>query len=183
MKRIGWTIARSWIRLRSGRNPPRQLPDPVWYFAFGSNMDERLFRERRHMTPIESKVARLDGYRLCFTVAGGRRPGASAPANIRPAPGEAVYGVLYLLPLRKYARLDASEGRLYAYLDVDVVDASDVKVHARSYIGPANAPEGLPSQAYLKIVRAAARERGLPAQYIAFLEGIEPREESKHGAA
>ncbi len=176
-------MARFWIRLRSGRNPPRRLPDPVWYFAFGSNMNERLFRERRHMTPIESKVARLDGYRLCFTVAGGRRPGASAPANIRAAPGQAVYGVLYLLPLRKFARLDASEGRQYAYLEVDVVEASGAKIRAMSYIGPADAPEGRPSRAYLEIVRAAARERGLPAQYIAFLERIEPREESKRGAA
>ncbi len=100
-----------------GAQSPGHLPDPVWYFAFGSNMNERLFRKRRHMTPIESKVARLDGYRLCFTVAGGRRPGASAPANIRPAPGEAVYCVLYLPPLRKFARLDASEGRQYAYLE------------------------------------------------------------------
>jgi len=183
MNRFVWAMARFWIRLCSGRNPPRHLPDPVWYFAFGSNMNERLFHERRHITPIESKVGRLDGYRLCFTVAGGRRPGTSAPANIRPAPGEAVYGVLYLLPLRKIARLDASEGRQYAYLEVGVIDASGLEVRAMSYIGPAGAPEGRPSPAYLKIVRAAARERGLPAEYIAFLEGIEPREESRRGAA
>ena len=183
MNRFVWTMARFWITLRSGRNPPRDLPDPLWYFTFGSNMNERLFRERRHMTPLESKVARLDGYRLCFTVAGGRRPGASAPANIRPAPGEAVYGVLYLLALRKFVRLDASEGRQYAYLEVDVIDASGAKVRARSYIGPADAPDGRPSQAYLEILRAAARERGLPAETIAFLEGIEPREEAKRGAA
>ncbi|MBI2753765.1 MAG: gamma-glutamylcyclotransferase [Betaproteobacteria bacterium] len=183
MNRFVWAMARLWIRLRSGRNPPLNLPDPVWYFAYGSNMNERLFRERRHMTPIESKVARLDGYRLCFTVAGGRRPGSSAPANIRPAPGDAVYGVLYLLPLRKFTRLDASEGRQYAYLEVGVRDASGAEIRAMSYIGPAGAPDGRPSRAYLEIVRAAARERGLPAETIAFLGGIEPREESNRGAA
>ncbi len=59
-------------------------------------MNERLFRERRHMTSIETRTARLDGFRLCFTVAGGRRPGVSAPANIKQAPGAAVHGVLYL---------------------------------------------------------------------------------------
>lgn len=183
MHRFVWATARLWIRLRSGRNPPRHLPDPVWYFTFGSNMNERLFRERRHMTPIETKVARLDHYRLCFTVAGGHRPGASAPANLRPARGEAVYGVLYLLPLRKFARLDASEGRQYEYLEVDVIDASGAEVRARSYIGPADAPEGRPSRAYMEIVRTAARERGLPVEYIALLDGIEPREESKRDAA
>ena len=52
-----------------GRVPPPGVPDPVWYFACGSNMSERLFRERRHMTPIETRIGRLAGHRLCFTVA------------------------------------------------------------------------------------------------------------------
>ena len=123
VNRFVWTMARFWIRLRSGRNSPRHLPDPVWYFTFGSNMNERLFRERRHMTPIESKVARLDGYRLCFTVAGGRRPGASAPANIRPAPGAAVYGVLYLLALRKFGfeATTTDTSGIFADREVDAV--------------------------------------------------------------
>jgi len=125
---LTWHVARWWVWLRRGRMPALGLPDPAWYFAYGSNMNERLFRERRHMTPIETRTARLDSFRLCFTVVGGRRPGVSAPANIKPAPGAAVHGVLYLLPLRKFARLDASEGRQYAYLEVAVVDASGVKV-------------------------------------------------------
>src|SRR5262249_54346125 len=58
-----WQLLRFWIRLRRGRLPPWSLPDPIWYFAYGSNMNERLFRERRHMTPIETRPARLDGYR------------------------------------------------------------------------------------------------------------------------
>jgi hypothetical protein len=88
----------------------------VWYFAYGSNMNERLFLELRHMTPIETRIGRLKDHRLCFSVGGGARPGISAPANIANDPGGTVHGVLYLLSLRKFVRLDASEGRQYAYL-------------------------------------------------------------------
>jgi cation transport regulator ChaC len=143
------------------------MPDPIWYFAYGSNMNERIFRERRHMTPIETRTARLDGYRLRFAVAGrrkssllaplvdfvhridqlaagGRKPGLSAPADIAETPGERVWGVLYLLPLRKFARLDASEGRQYTYLWVHVEEKGGQTVRALTYHVPNPAPEGPP---------------------------------------
>jgi cation transport regulator ChaC len=178
--------------------PPADLDGPVWYFAFGSNMNERLFRERRHMTPIETRIARLDGYRLRFAVAGrrssgasarfveliqgidqvaagGRQPGVSAPADIVEAPGDHVWGVLYLLPFRNFVRLDASEGRQYAYLWVDVEDQDGRTVHALTYRVPYPAPEGRPSRGYLELIRTAARERGMPESYVAFLNRVEPR--------
>ena len=199
MNQVAWAVLRLWIRLRCGRLPPTSFRGPVWYFAYGSNMNERLFRERRHMAPIETRVARLDGYRLRFAVAGnpasprlaplvgfvqgmdqlaagGRRPGLSAPADIAEAPGDCVWGVLYLLPLLKFARLDASEGRQYAYLWVNVVDGDGQTVHALTYHVPYPAPEGRPSRGYLSLIREAARQRELPTDYIAFLDRIEARE-------
>lgn len=152
------------------------MPDPVWYFAFGSNMNERLFRERRHMTPIETRIGWLVGYRLCFTVGGGMRPGISAPANIVEAPGQTVHGVLYLLPLRKFARLDASEGRQYAYLWTQVEEAAGTRIPAVTYKVPWPASEGRPGPGYLKLIHEAARQRGLPADYVAFLDAVEARE-------
>lgn len=155
--------------------PPAQLPDPIWYFAYGSNMNERLFRDRRHMTLLESRVGRLPDYRLAFTVAGGMRPGVSAPANIVKAPGNAVYGVLYLLPLHKFARLDNSEGKQYAYLWTDVIDHAGNRLHAVTYAVPHETREGKPGTRYLEVIREAARQRGFPAGYIAFLDRIEAR--------
>ena len=168
-----WAICRLWVRFRRGRVPPPSVPDPVWYFAYGSNMNERLFRERRHMTPIETRIGRLENHRLCFTVAGGRRPGISAPANIAEAPGQCIYGILYLLPLRKFVRLDASEGRQYAYLWADVADESGSVMRAVTYKVAYSAPEGRPSLPYLNLVREAARQRELPADYVAFLDQVE----------
>jgi len=171
-----WRLCRLWVRVRRGRALPPRLCDPVWYFAYGSNMNERLFRERRHMTPIETRIGRLEGHRLCFSVAGGRRPGVSAPANIADDPGGTVHGVLYLLPLRKFVRLDASEGRQYAYLWTEVEDAVGAMIPAVTYKASPAAPEGQPSLAYMNIIRAAARQRGLPDRYVAFLDGTEHAE-------
>ncbi|PZR70327.1 MAG: hypothetical protein DI537_48930 [Stutzerimonas stutzeri] len=176
MNRVVWAVLRRWIRYRRGRMPPAKVPDPVWYFAYGSNMNERLFRERRHMKWLESRVGRLDGYRLVFTSAGGMRPGVSAPANIVAAPGSVVYGALYLLPLRKFARLDNSEGKQYDYLWTEAEDLAGNRLPVVTYKVPHAAPEGRPGSQYLNLIREAVRQRGLPADYIAFLDSIEARE-------
>ncbi len=169
MNTMSWSVLRLWIRLRRGRRSPVSVPDPVWYFAFGSNMNERLFRDRRHMTPIAARIGRLNNHRLCFTVAGGRWPGISAPANIADDPGGVVHGVLYLLPLRKFVRLDASEGRQYAYLRAEAEDESGTPIPVVTFKVPAAAPEGRPSLPYLDLLREAARQarpaggvRGVP---------------------
>ena len=176
MNRLIWPFVRQVIHYRRGRLPPARLPDSIWYFAYGSNMNERLFRDRRHMIWLEMRVGQLRGYRLAFTVAGGMRPGASAPANIIEAPGETVHGVLYLLPLRKFARLDNSEGKQYAYLWTEAEDAAGNRVPVLTYTVPHAAPEGRPGLRYLTLIREAARQHGLPADYVAFLDGVEARE-------
>jgi cation transport regulator ChaC len=176
MNLLVWNALRIWVRGRCGRWPPPMLSDPICYFAYGSNMNERLFRERRHMVWREVRIGRLDGHRLAFTIAGGMRPGVSAPANIVAAGGESVWGVLYLLPLRKFACLDASEGRQYDYLWTDVEDATGNRLRVVTYKVPGAAPEGRPGKGYLNLIREAARRRGLPPAYIAFLDHVEARE-------
>jgi cation transport regulator ChaC len=173
MNRLLWALVRPLIYLRRGRIPPASLDGPIWYFAYGSNMNERLFRDQRHMVWQDARVGRLDGYRLVFSRAGGRHPGQSAPANIVEDPSGAVHGVLYLLPLRKFARLDNSEGRQYVYLWVDVEDAEGNRIPAVTYKVPGVVPEGRPSRVYLDLVRDAARQRGLPADHVALLERTE----------
>ena len=176
MNRLLWLAVRPVIRLRRGRVPPASLAGPVWYFAYGSNMNERLFRDRRHMVWLQTRIGRLDGFRLVFTVAGGHRPGVSAPANIVEAPGESVFGVLYQLPLHKFARLDNSEGRQYRYLWSEVEDSEGHRVAAVTYRVAHAAAQGRPSRSYLNLIREAARQRGLPANYTARLDDVEVRE-------
>lgn len=175
MNRLIWSALRRWLYLRRRRMLPAGLEGPVWYFAVGSNMNERLFRERRHMTWLDRRVGCLEGYRLVFTVAGGRRPGISAPANIVEAPGEVVYGVLYRLPLRKFARLDNSEGKQYAYLWTEAEDSAGDRLNIVTYRVPGAAKEGRPSRAYLDLLREGARGCGLPSDYVAMLDRVEAR--------
>ena len=172
MNPVWWSVCRQWVRIRRGRVVPRIMSDPLWYFAYGSNMNERLFWKRRHMTPLETRIGRLADHRLCFTVAGGMRPGVSAPANIADHPGGTVHGVLYLLALSKFVRLDASEGRQYAYLWTEVEDAAGVMVPVVTYKAR-SAPEGPPSLRYLNLLRQAARQRGLPEDYVGLLGNVE----------
>jgi len=176
MNALFWFAARQLIRIRRGRMPPARPSDPIWYFAYGSNMNERLFRERRHMTPVQTRIGRLDGYRLAFSVAGGMQPGVSAPANIVEAAGSSVHGVLYLLPLRKFARLDNSEGKQYAYLWTEVEDERGQRVPVVTYTVPHATSEGKPGRRYFELIREAARQRGLPVAYVAALDRVETRE-------
>lgn len=176
MNRAVWAVLRRWIHSRRGRMPPAKLPDPIWYFAFGSNMNERVFRDRRHMKWLDARVGRLCGYRLVFSIGGGMKPGVSAPANIVETPGETVYGALYLLPLHKFVRLDNSEGKQYDYLWTEAEDLTGNRLPVVTYKVPGAAGEGQPGRAYLNLIREAARQRGLPAEYIAFLDRVEARQ-------
>lgn len=177
MNAVIWEGLRTLIYLRRGRKPPASVPDPVWYFAYGSNMNEKLFLERRHMTPIETRTGTLSGYRLVFTRTGGAKPGISAPANIVEDADSNVHGVLYLLPRRKFARLDNSEGKQYHYLWTEIVDSVGEKLPAVTYrVADPDAVQGKPGKQYMNLIRRAARERNLPESYIEFLNGIEVRE-------
>ncbi len=152
------------------------MPDPVWYFAYGGNMSARVFVQRRRIRPAETRIGWLRGYRLVFTVAGGMRPGVSAPANIVESPDATVHGVLYCLPLSQFVRLDASEGRQYGYLWTEVEEPDGNRLAVVTYKVARAAPEGRPGRSYLNTIREAARQRGLPGDYIAFLDRVEARE-------
>jgi len=171
-----WSVLRLWIRYNRGRLPPATVPDPLWYFAYGGNMSERVFVQRRRIKTAETRIGRIRGYRLIFTIAGGMRPGVSAPANIVEASDATVHGVLYRLPLRQFVRLDTSEGRQYRYIWTEAEDAGGNRLAAVTYMVPHAAPEGKPGRSYLNTIREAARQRGLPEDYIAFLDRVEARE-------
>jgi len=171
-----WWVLRLWIRYRRGRLPPSSVPGPVWYLAYGGNMSERVFVQRRRIQPAETRIGRLRGYRLAFTVAGGMQPGISAPANIVAAPDATVHGVLYRLPLRQFVRLDAGEGRQYDYLWTEAEDSGGNRLAVVTYKVREGAPEGRPGGSYLNTIREAARQRGLPEDYVTFLDRVEARE-------
>lgn len=94
--------------------------EPVWYFAYGSNMAPSVVA-RRGLKPLAVRCAQIKTHVLVFDVFGVPYS-EPAMAGIRPRPpghtGPAVCGVAYLLSGADYARLKVSEGAGTGYRDV-----------------------------------------------------------------
>jgi cation transport regulator ChaC len=147
----------------------------VWYLAYGSNMHESAFRERRRMVPMEWRVGRVKGYRLRFNL-DGRPPGKAAPANICPDPDAEVWGVLYRIRRRDLLRLDATEGvpgRHYRHVWVAAEDPDGNIVTAVAYMARGKDADGFPSFRYISLLRAGARAHGLPDDWLRFLDSVQ----------
>ena len=65
--------------------PPAGEEADIWYYAFGSNINKKVFEGRRMIKPAESSPAVLPGYRLCFNMPGMpyREPGFG---SVEPIP-------------------------------------------------------------------------------------------------
>jgi len=167
-----WLLSRVFYRLR-GVPLSGSPEDEVWYFAYGANMHDSTFRERRGMAPREWRAGRLPGYRLRFNL-DGRPRGFAAPANIEAAEGREVWGVLYKLTRAALVRLDATEGLRYRPAWLTAEDEDGQPVTAAAYIAQGNVEDGAPSLRYLTLLREGARAHGLPAHYLDFLDQVQP---------
>ncbi len=172
-----WGLSKLWYRLH-GLRLEGSPDDEVWYFAFGANMHDSAFRERRAMRPREYRAGRILGYRLRFNLE-GRPKGRAAPANISAHPGSEVWGVLYRISRKDLVWLDSTEGvpgSRYRPLWIEAEDAESRRLGAVTYIAQGGSEEGNPSLRYLTLLREGARAHGLPEQWIRYLEGIKPAE-------
>jgi hypothetical protein len=69
----------------------RQAMEDRWYFAYGSNMQAATLRGRRGIEPLDVRIGRLAGYRLCFDIPIGG--GSRGVANLAIDAGAEVWGV------------------------------------------------------------------------------------------
>ena len=179
--RIYWrrAIARSWILSRwyyrlHGLRLTGRASDTVWYFAYGSNMHNDAFLERRRMRPTEWRVGQLKGYRLRFNLDGIPK-GKSAPANISPDPDSEVWGVLYKITHRQMLRLNLTEGvpgRVYRPTWLGMHDVDGQTVTAMTYVAEGKESDGSPSLRYIALIRDGARAHGLPTSWLQVLESV-----------
>lgn len=147
----------------------------VWYFAYGANMQDSVFRGWRGVRPAEWRPGRVRGYRLRFNLE-GRPRGKAAPANLSADPGAEVWGVLYRITRRDLVRLDATEGipwSRYRALWLDAEDIGGNPLPAVTYMAQGKQDDGSPSLRYLTLLREGARAHGLPEHYLRFLEQVE----------
>ena len=138
----------------------------VWTFWYGSYMNPAVLAEV-DVRPDAFEVARLDGYDITI-----------APlANLVPADGSAVYGVL---AQATHAELD----RLYAharnvlgavYLPEAVLVQTPAQAWRPALCYIASAMEPRPADpAYVDRILRPARELGFPSWYIEKLERFKP---------
>src|SRR5690242_2450349 len=169
-----WRLSR-WHYSRYGMVLDGRPSDPVWYFAYGSNMHHSAFRERRGMKPTEWRVARVPGYRLRFNL-DGRPRGKAAPANICLDPDYELWGVLYRITRRELLRLDSTEGvpgRHYRHVLVPAEDLDGNIVTAVTYMARGKETDGLPSLRYISLLREGARAHGLPQVWLQYLDSVQ----------
>jgi cation transport regulator ChaC len=142
----------------------------LWYFAYGSNLDPDTFLGRRRMTPLDTRVAILDGFELRFDLPVG--PGERGVANVIARPGECVWGAAYLLTSPEADRLDRTEGvqhDAYRRIDVSLRTTAGGSIGAFTYVSSRGREGRMPSRRYLGLLLAGARHHGLPAEWVARL--------------
>jgi gamma-glutamylcyclotransferase len=136
----------------------------AWYFAYASNMSRAQMKSRAGEI-FEERVAKLENYELVFNK---KARGGSATANIRPAPGQAVEGVLYKINEQAFRALDRFEGapEHYRRIEVSVAAGDGQKIAAQAFIAT-RVEKGLrPAPHYLKTILDGGREHGLPEEYL-----------------
>lgn len=143
----------------------------VKYFAYGSNMADDVMSEK---CPAHRflDAASLAGFELAFTRRSIRT--GTGVADIVPGEGSTVWGALYELEDRELEALDRKEGSGWAYRQVPVVvrsrdDGSEHEALTYTVIDK-ESPEVPSASEYLERVIQAARDRGLPDDYVRSLE-------------
>jgi cation transport regulator ChaC len=150
----------------------------TWYFAFGANMHNSAFRERRNMPRWNGGRDASRAYRLRFNLE-DRPRGRAAPVNISPDPDAEVVGVLYKITRKDLVWLDCTEGvagRRYRQLCTEAEDRQGNRTACVTYIADGNATDGRPSLRYLTTLRGGTRAQELPGQWIRLLEDVKHAE-------
>jgi cation transport regulator ChaC len=140
----------------------------MWYFAYGANMDRQRLELHRAIKVLEVRLGVLENYRLVFNKVSSIRPSTGC-ANIIPAEGQRVLGVLYRIAELDITKLDIFEGvssGQYHRERVLVKAEENDLVEAEVYIADETRNDLEPSIEYLESVLKGARESGIDEDYI-----------------
>ncbi|CUS13218.1 unnamed protein product [Tuber aestivum] len=176
-------------------SPTTTSPKTINYLAYGSNLNSKTLTDTRHIHPLNATPVRVPSLTLTFTLPGlpyiepcfaNVRPRLPLPPP--PAKQEReLLGVVYSLRREDYANLITSEGAGAGYQEVTVTcyplntpsPTGSKEITARTLLCPEDSSSGeltraggQPSGRYLGLIRAGARERGLPDSYVEYLDGL-----------
>ena len=143
----------------------------MFYFAYGYNMQSEHMRQQCPGSRLVAKV-RLRDHRLAFS-RWWDAWGGGGVADVQPAAGEVVEGVIWEITTADRETLDRFEVYPTSYTRKNVVvEAWDGRtLEAFAYVAR---PEGSyrPARDYLTRIIAGAEEQGLSPAYLTFLKGI-----------
>ena len=133
------------------------------HFAYGSNMDPRHMTRRVPGARLFG-YARLDGFRLAFSVYSTEWKGGAA--NLELDSDAHVWGVLWEVPEGETHGLDAFQGHPTFFRKEDVVvEGPEGPAIAWTYrVAHQEGTYVRPTDAYVQLLRSAIRTHGLPPE-------------------
>jgi gamma-glutamylcyclotransferase len=148
----------------------------MYYFAYGSNMNWPQM-QRRCPSARFVCVGRLIDYH--FGITHHSRSRDCGTANVCPAPGEEVWGVVYDVSDGDLALLDGFEDG-YRRETLLVHGAGRQPLAALVYVAELERGVPLPSAEYKGLIVAGAKHWHIPKIYLTMLEAIEIAQELAH---
>ena len=149
---------------------PSDPAGPFLYFSYGSNLDGGRLRMHAPSARLVS-AARLADHRVVYSIE-SKRTWLGGVGDIVEAPGDEVWGALWLIDPQHSHGLDEQEGVFrdppaYRRIVVEETTTAGDVVRCRSYRVVTPDPAGfLPSPAYKETILRGARAVGLPEAYI-----------------
>ena len=144
-----------------------------YYFAYDSYMDQGQATTRLPSAVLIGPAVLRD-YELVFDRTGSFRPGGVA--NIRPAPRNRVYGVLWRISPADLCNIDGiQDSRSYSKQLLTVYSLTGKRFDGcHIYSAAPDRQDGDPDMEHLNSLIEAARDAGLPTEYVAELAGRRP---------
>ena len=138
----------------------------TYYFAYGSNMDERQMKERCPDSKLIRKAV-LKNYRLAFTIYSQKRK--CGCADIIKSKGDKVYGLLYTVTESDLNTLDRFEGHPIHYKRFQIKLDNDILAETYEVVNK-EVLHQVPSKEYLKLLTESAKNHRFPEKYQNFLK-------------
>ena len=161
---------------------PKNYPDYVYNFAYGSNMEPNVLTGRRKIQPIESIPGVLEGWQLTFDLRG--IPGIEPCfGNIRENSECEIHGVLHKMTNIQFKHLLETEGGSgvdpdgYIPMKFNVCAYDGRIIEAYALVVQQNSPAIvkhfiLPSSRYIGLLKSGAKYHQIHPTYIQYLESL-----------
>ena len=143
----------------------------MYYFAYGSNMNWQQMQRRCPSSQVIC-VARLPDYR--FGITRHSRLRDCGTANIYPARGEEIWGIIYEVSDAELTVLDSFEdGYRREILSFYPIEEGKQPLDALVYVADIEQNVPRPNAEYRRLILEGAKHWKLPESYVALLEVIQ----------